>query len=949
MGGQGKSGGTSLLERDSELATIAGLVDEAVEGRGQLLLIEGSPGIGKTRLLWEARRMAGERGLRAFGARCDELEDSIAFGVASQLLTSPLQRAKPAERAALLDGAAARTAPLLLGIDAGGKESVPPIGDPGQAMQGALTWLVDNLATRSPVALLIDDAQWADLESLRWLNALEKRLGEVPVLVAITVRSSDAESRNDALSALAGSGSCTVLSPRPLSEPATQELLAGRLREKPSAQLSATALSVTGGNPLMLDALALELLAQDAGAGAKAAEVARTLVPGSLVRSVLLRLRRLPAGAVPVAEALAILGEASAEIALELAGVDEEAGELAIESLQAAELIEGGAELSFTHPMIRSTIHEQISPRRRHRRHVQAAMLLHREGEAPERIAPHLIATGDDEVPGGAEILFEAGRRVYALGAPEATVRYLLRALELHPDPGTRAEILLQLGAAATRALDGRAIDHLEQAVEAASPGAQRRSALMELGRAQMTVLNLEAAAATFGRAAGDSEGDRELELSAEAELASAQLNLHIAGAATARLGEYRGALAGDTPAERKLLAVCAFAAAQANEPAADVIELASRAFGPGAVLVEEQSCASIIVVEVLLALVMVEGYELLEPALDSAIADARDRGWPIGFAMASAVRSWMHLRRGDLAAAEADALAAEDVRSLHGATPLDLFVTAFLARILHERGQSDEALALIAERCPEPIPDAAVFQLCLMTRGEIRLAHGQPGEGLADVLLAGERELRFAGSTPAALPWRSVAALALHDGDAGDRARAAELVAEELDLAEASGTARAIGIALRAQALIGPPDDAVETLGRSAECLRRAGATLEQARSLAELGALLRRRRRQRDAREPLREAADLAEACGASVLARRAREELGATGVSHAPSDAEGVASLTPSELRAARMAAEGRSNREIAEDLFVTPRTIEIHLSRAYRKLDIGSRRELAAALA
>jgi DNA-binding CsgD family transcriptional regulator len=315
---------------------------------------------------------------------------------------------------------------------------------------------------------------------------------------------------------------------------------------------------------------------------------------------------------------------------------------------------------------------------------------------------------------------------------------------------------------------------------------------------------------------------------------------------------------------------------------------------------------------------------------------------------MASAVRSWMHLRRGDLGGAEADAQAAEDVRALHGATPLDLFVTAYLARILHERGEDAEALELIASRCPDPIPDAAVFQLCLMIRGEIRLAAGDREEGLADVLLTGERELRFGGLTPAALPWRSVAAVALSEGGASDLVRAIELADEELALAEAMGAARAIGIAGRARALIGPEDEAVPGLERSIAMLREAGARLELARSLTELGALLRRRRQQRDARAPLREAAELAEACGATTLAQRARDELGATGVSRSPSNEGGVASLTPSELRAARMAAEGRSNREIAEDLFVTPRTIEIHLSRAYRKLDISSRKGLAVAL-
>jgi DNA-binding NarL/FixJ family response regulator len=117
----------------------------------------------------------------------------------------------------------------------------------------------------------------------------------------------------------------------------------------------------------------------------------------------------------------------------------------------------------------------------------------------------------------------------------------------------------------------------------------------------------------------------------------------------------------------------------------------------------------------------------------------------------------------------------------------------------------------------------------------------------------------------------------------------------------------------------------------------------------LADLGGAIRRGGSPRDAREPLRRSLELAEWCGASALARRATDELGATGEHPQRGDGEGADGLTPSELRAARMAAEGRSNRQIAQDLFVTTRTIEVHLTRAYRKLGIRSRRELADALA
>ncbi len=154
------------------------------------------------------------------------------------------------------------------------------------------------------------------------------------------------------------------------------------------------------------------------------------------------------------------------------------------------------------------------------------------------------------------------------------------------------------------------AIEHLRDAVAEAETTAVRRSALMELARAQLTVLDMDGAAETFELAVAESEGDRELELSADAELASAQLNLNQAPRAFERLAAYGDGPDGATPAERKLLALMAFAAAQSNQPRERVIELATRALN-GGTLIEEQSCASLIVVELLFALVMTDVHEL--------------------------------------------------------------------------------------------------------------------------------------------------------------------------------------------------------------------------------------------------------------------------------------------------------------------------------------------------
>jgi DNA-binding CsgD family transcriptional regulator len=193
---------------------------------------------------------------------------------------------------------------------------------------------------------------------------------------------------------------------------------------------------------------------------------------------------------------------------------------------------------------------------------------------------------------------------------------------------------------------------------------------------------------------------------------------------------------------------------------------------------------------------------------------------------------------------------------------------------------------------------------------------------------------------------WRSAAAVLVHA--AGEEARARTLAAEGLARVHAYGSPRAIGIALRAEALVGPPERRCAGLEESVAVLRESGARLELARSLVELGVAARRERRPADARAPLREGAELALRCGATALSEQATHELGAAGDRPRRAGPEGRDELTAAELRVARMAADGMTNREIAQALFLTEKTIEHHLSSVYRKLDIRSRVQLVRAL-
>ena len=271
------------------------------------------------------------------------------------------------------------------------------------------------------------------------------------------------------------------------------------------------------------------------------------------------------------------------------------------------------------------------------------------------------------------------------------------------------------------------------------------------------------------------------------------------------------------------------------------------------------------------------------------------------------------------------------------------------MVEVLLERGELDEAREVLAGApLDEQRAGHVLFYLC--SRGRLHLEAGEPGKALPDFELVGE----IGGSleplpalNPAVVPWRSRAALALHFLARSDEART--LAREELERAQRWGAARTIGVSLRALGLVEGGQRGHHLLREAAEMLAGSPAPLEHAKALVDLGAALRRDNQRAKARRLLREAVELAHGCGAVPLVERANDELAATGAHRRTIVLSGLDALTASERRVAQLAADDLSNKEIAQALFVTVKTVEVHLSRVYRKLDIGSRRQLAAALA
>jgi DNA-binding CsgD family transcriptional regulator len=270
----------------------------------------------------------------------------------------------------------------------------------------------------------------------------------------------------------------------------------------------------------------------------------------------------------------------------------------------------------------------------------------------------------------------------------------------------------------------------------------------------------------------------------------------------------------------------------------------------------------------------------------------------------------------------------------------------ALLIKVLVDQGKLDEAEQALAPLDPEAESGFASAWGLRFARGSLRVAQGRVAEGLEDFLALGVDLTRAIVTCPGYLPWRSEAALA--QLALGDRESAERLAEEELELARAFGAPRALGVAKHAAGAVADGDRGVLLLREAIEALERGGAQLERARALADLGAMLRRRNRRTEARELLREALDAAHRVGARPLGEYAETELRATGARPRRVVLTGLDSLTASERRIAEFASQGLSNREIAQMLFITTRTVEGHLTSVFRKLRIDSRDELPVAL-
>ncbi len=944
-----------LLERSEERARIELAFAEARSGRGTFVVVEGPAGMGKTALLAAARTAAAEGGMRVLRSRGTELERDFAFGVVRQLFEPPLAEASEVERAELLHAAAGVAAGLLGLPGAPAPDGSPASGvDTSFAVLHGLYWLCANLTAAGPLCVVVDDAHWADAASLRFLAFLLTRLDELDASLIVATRPREVGTDAELLATVTSDPSADVIRLLPLTSTAVAQLVELSLARVPDPGFVDACLLATRGSPFLMRVLVDALSEGGIVPTAEAARHVERIGARTVGRSIRLRLRRLPEHAGRLARALAVLEQSDLLHAARLAELDEAQGAEAAELLATAGILESGRPLAFIHPIVRSGIYSELSGAERAQGHRRAARLLAEQPGADDRVAKHLLVSEPAADPWVVDRLVETAFAAGKQGAPESEAVFLRRALAEPPPPSDRSALLLDLGMAEASAGLADWPEHLQQAVDTAPNAAVAGVDALVLGLALSRAQRFAEAVTVLDRAATSlATPDSDLALALEAAAVVAALNDPLTAPSVAlRRETVLARAAGDPAAPPELLAAAAFISVLTNEPAEVGADLAARALRAGGTAPPQSGIPPWFAFatwfsQATLSLLWAERYAEVRPLLDASIAQARACGDGSRLAVGLAHRGWLALRRGDLTAAEGDARTALVACELPAPTLYRVLNAGVLVVALTDQGELDAAEQALAPLDSEAESGSITAAVLRVARGRLRVEQGRVAEGLEDFLAVGLALTRAQIACPSYLPWRSQAALA-HLA-LGEREPARRLAEEEVELAQAFGTPRALGAAKRAAGVVAGGDRGASLLREAIDAFDRGDSTVERARSLADLGALLRRRNRRTEARELLREALDAAHRAGAKPLARQAETELRATGARPRRVVLTGLDSLTSSERRIAELASQGLTNREIAQTLFITARTVEGHLTSVFRKLMLDSRDELPAALA
>ncbi|WP_414503984.1 ATP-binding protein [Streptomyces sp. NEAU-L66] len=931
----------TLVNREEEMSSLTALVQDARAGSGGIALLEGVVGIGKSLLLDRLVSALPADGLYVLTARCDALEHDFPFGVVRQLFEPVLATLDEPQLTRLLSGSARTAAQALSGEKLPG-DALLPTEDMSYAVLHGLYWFTCNLAAEAPLVIVVDDAHCADMASLRFLTHLARRIEGLPVLLVLSQRTGDEATDAALLSDIAGQPLCRVLRPGPLTHQGVGHLVKTVFGHEADDEFHEACLAITGGNPLLVHSL-LSVLRLGGRPPTVEGLPYVTAHDGAFfheaVRSVL---QQQPESAAAAARALAVMGDdALPEVCARLAGLDDATHSAAMRALRSNGLVsevDDGRRWSFNHGLIREVIVADLAPEQLAQAHRHAARLLLDAGARAEQVAGHLLMTPLPATEDWAvTVLREAAREASFRGAPALAVDLLRHCLPAEGPTPEDTPVLVELGLAEAGVDPQASVRHLQAALEHVHEPPLRfrllsslASGLIRSGQSLQAVRLLAEEAPTVR------DADLQRLLEGQRLMASAEDLTSF----TVTLQEYPFDISrpGDTPGERALIAagagLCSVRAVRAQESAAAARRVLESSV-PG---VDSPFFLTTAATALLYAGLPDEA----DAAYQRVMGITRQSQRLLLHGLCQALRAEAQYRLGALSEALAATRSALNVvPPRHWGRTLALPVATQIHALI-DSGDLAGADAAAAQAFPSTSLDTWQWNEFLCARGRLRLTHQDPKGALEDLLEAGRRQHLWTRTSPAVSSWwfwAGRAHLAL-----GAPAAARELAEDAVERARKGKLTDALGAGLR---LLATTESGARKLGVLEEALSAldgSPARLERARTLVDYGSTLHACGRTEAARETLRQGLDLAYALGAAQLHSQANDALLATGARPRRVTSSGVESLTPSEAQVARMAAAGGTNREIAEELFVTQRTVEQHLTSVYRKVGVSGRRGL-----
>ncbi|GGL11962.1 hypothetical protein Sme01_68420 [Sphaerisporangium melleum] len=896
------------------MTSLRTLLDEAVAGRGRVAMVTGVVATGKSELLHAFADQAGDVGVLPLVATASRAESDLALGVLGQLFcNAPLTEE-------VRDGAM-DVLRQVTGIAC-------PEGAEGFAQADAevvhtLCSVLLSLSERRPLAIVVDDVHYADRASLLFLSYLMRRARYSPIMAVFSQADHTGNTHKFFPTEMLRQPHCTVVRLAPLSREAVLSLAGERLGHETAERLVPEWYALSGGNPLLLQGLMEDYEAGGAWPAARYGE------------AVLSCLHRADPALLEAARWLAALDDP--ELVARLAGLDGIAVPPSMGWLEAVGLLESGR---FRHEVARSSVLAELGADKRQQMHRRTAELLYDEGAADVAVAEQLIRADFTDVPWAVPVLESAARCRLGDGEVAPAVAYLELALRGCADERQRAMIAALLLRADWRvdpngrtALIGELTDALREGRLRGGDAAFLARALLwhgRLGEARDVLDLLKGFAGGGPGTMAELSGTR-----AWLRCSVPGMVPHMDGTVTREPSEAVLPMR----MSRRLESIRALASVLTDGPAEELPATAERILR-GSCLADMSMDT---VESALLALVYGGQAERAASWCDTFLTQARSRGARARQARLTAIRAETALRQGDLARAAALARSALEIISpaawgvaLGG--PLATLLLAITAM-----GRYDEAFEQVNRPVPEGMLQTRFGLHYLQARGRYQLAVDNPASALRDFQLCGDLVVRWDMDVPGFVPWRTdVAEAHIRLGDR-DTARA---LAEEQLARSGPGSARADGVALRMLAAAAEVRHRPMLLRQASERLQVSGDRYELARSLFDLTEAYHGVGEFRRAGIIAGRARSLAQECGARPLSQALSDE-GFPGDGYEAEPSKVVAILSDAERRVAGLATVGYSNREIAAKLFITVSTVEQHLTRVYRKLNISHRSDLSKA--